>query len=306
MEGQAVPQPSESLKRSGYRYNPLVQPFLKWAGGKRQLIPIIKQYIPQRYTQYYEPFVGAGAVLFSLQPSKSVINDTNSELVNCYQVIRDSPDELLTLCLQHEQKNSKEYYYQLRGQDRRPNFQDFSPVERAARIIYLNKTCFNGLFRVNSQGQFNVPYGNYARPAIADPAVIKAVSTFLNQRSVTICEGDFADSVLTAQKGNFIYFDPPYQPISDTSSFTGYSMDGFGSHEQERLKQVCDQLSDRGCHVLVSNSNAPLIRELYSDSRYEIVEVQATRAINSVASKRGKIGELLIYNKYECKPIQQK
>jgi DNA adenine methylase len=294
---------SESGKRKGYSYNPLVQPFLKWAGGKRQLIPAIKKYIPRKYTQYYEPFIGAGAVLFSLQPAKSIINDTNYELINCYKVIRDDPDNLLMLCKQHESNNSKEYYYRLRSQDRQPDFRELSLVERAARILYLNKTCFNGLFRVNSQGQFNVPYGDYVNPVIADPAVIKAVSTFLNQRSVRICKGDFADSVSTARKGAFVYFDPPYHPISDTSSFTGYSMDGFGGDEQERLKLVCDKLSDRGCSILISNSNAPLIRELYSDSRYEIVEVKASRAINSVGTKRGKVGELLIHNKYERKSI---
>lgn len=284
-------------------YNPLAQPFLKWAGGKRQLISIIKNYIPAKYNQYYEPFVGAGAVLFSLQPRKSVINDTNRELINCYRVIRDNPDDLLKLCEQHQYNNSKEYYYKLRRQDRDPDFQKLSLIERAARIIYLNKTCFNGLFRVNSQGQFNVPYGDYASPVIADPTVIKAVSLFLNKRSIEIYEGDFKNAVLSAKKGDFVYFDPPYYPISDTSSFTGYSMDGFGRSEQERLKSVCDNLSARGCYVLLSNSNAPFIRELYDDPQYEIIEVSAKRAINAVGSKRGKIAELLIYNKYERKSL---
>jgi len=303
MQGPAVARSSEIRQRRSYRHNPLAQPFLKWAGGKRQLVPVIEKHIPRKYTQYYEPFIGAGAVLFSLQPAKSVINDVNSELVNCYRVIRDSPDDLLRLCDQHKRNNSKDYFYKLRVQDRQPCFEDLSSVERAARIMYLNKTCFNGLFRVNSQGQFNVPYGDYANPSIADPTVIKAVSTFLNQRTVRICEGDFADSVSTARKGAFVYFDPPYHPISDTASFTGYSVDGFGASEQEKLKLVCDKLSDRGCNVLVSNSNASFIRELYTDSRYEIVEVRASRTINAVGSKRGKIGELLIYNKYECKSV---
>ena len=200
MQEQTTWQLPRSKRKRGYKYNPLVQPFLKWAGGKRQLLSTIKRYIPRRYNQYYEPFVGAGAVLFSLQPRKSVINDTNSELINCYSVIKDNPDELLKLCDQHKDNNSKEYYYKLRKQDRHPEFKKFSSIERAARIIYLNKTCFNGLFRVNSQGQFNVPYGNYANPVIADPIVIKAVSMFLNQRSVKICKGDFADAVSTAKK----------------------------------------------------------------------------------------------------------
>lgn len=300
MQEQAAVQLPESQNKRKYNHNPLVQPFLKWAGGKRQLLPTIKQYIPKKYRHYYEPFVGAGAVLFSLQPTTSTINDTNSELINCYNVIRDNPDELLSLCQQHEKNNSKEHYYRLRSQDRQSDFKTLSSVERAARIIYLNKTCFNGLFRVNSQGQFNVPYGDYVNPVIADPIVIKAVSSFLKESNINICKGDFADSLSTAKKGDFIYFDPPYHPISDTSSFTGYSVNGFGEKEQTRLKSVCDQLSDQGCYVLISNSDASLIRELYRDSRYIIAEVKASRAINSVASKRGRVVELLIHNQYDC------
>ncbi|MBP0031092.1 DNA adenine methylase [Roseofilum sp. Guam] len=305
MPQQAIAKSLDPQRRKGSSDNSLVQPFLKWAGGKRKLISVIKKYIPQKYGQYYEPFIGAGAVLFSLQPAKSIINDTNPELINCYKIIRDDSDELLMACKEHERNNSKEYYYTLRSQDRCSTFKQLSPVERAARLIYLNKTCFNGLFRVNSKGQFNVPYGNYINPAIADPVTIKAVSAFLNRRSVRIYEGDFEDAVSTTKKGDFVYFDPPYYPISETSSFTGYSVDGFGQREQERLKLVCDRLSDQGCNVLISNSNAPLIRELYRDSRYEVVEVKASRAINAVGSKRGKIQELLIYNKYECKPVEK-
>ena len=277
----------------------LARPFLKWAGGKRQLLPAIAKYIPAKYTEYYEPFIGAGAVLFSLQPKKCTINDTNSELINCYQVIKQQPEELLTLCQQHQENNSKEYYYQLREQDRQDNFKDRSPVERAARIIYLNKTCFNGLFRVNSSGQFNVPYGKYKNPLIADPAVIKAISTYLDRAKVSILNGDFERAVAKAKKGSFIYFDPPYHPLSDTSSFTGYSINGFSEAEQIGLKELCDELSDRGCQILASNSAAPFIKSLYNDPRYEVVEVKATRAINTVSSKRGKINEVLIYNKYK-------
>lgn len=274
------------------------KPFLKWAGGKRQLLPAIQAYLPAKYTEYYEPFVGAGALLFALQPKNCTINDTNSELVNCYQVIRDHPEELLKLCQQHQANNSQEYYYQLREQDRQAGFHQWTPVEKAARIIYLNKTCFNGLFRVNSSGQFNVPYGKYKNPVIADPAVIKAISAYLNRSICRILNVDFEEAVATAKKGAFVYFDPPYHPLSDTSSFTGYSINGFGEQEQIRLKKLCDRLSDQGCQVLASNSAAPLIKSLYDDPRYEVVEVKATRAINAVASKRGSINELLIYNKY--------
>ncbi|NJK56829.1 MAG: DNA adenine methylase [Pleurocapsa sp. SU_5_0] len=286
----------QSAKKS---FNQLeAKPFLKWAGGKRQLLSVIQQYLPAKYTEYYEPFIGAGAMLFSLQPKSSTINDTNSELVNCYQVIRDQPEELLKLCQQHRENNTKEYYYQLRQQDRQDDFNQRTPVEKAARIIYLNKTCFNGLFRVNSSGQFNVPYGKYKNPVIVDPAVIQAISTYLNRATCRILKGDFEQAVATAKKGAFIYFDPPYHPVSDTSSFTGYSMNGFGEQEQIRLKKLCDRLTDRGCQVLASNSAAPFIKSLYDDPNYKVVEVKATRAINAVASKRGKINELLIHNKY--------
>lgn len=291
---------SEGLARNKvYQYNALARPFLKWAGGKRQLLPAIAKYIPAKYQEYYEPFIGAGAVLFALQPNHSTIADTNSELINCYRVIKEQPEELLTLCQQHQENNSKEYYYQLRQQDRQDDFQDRSPVERAARIIYLNKTCFNGLFRVNSSGQFNVPYGRYKNPVIANPEIIRTISTYLNRAKVRILNDDFERAVAGARKGAFIYFDPPYHPLSDTSSFTGYSMNGFGKTEQERLKNLCDELTDRGCQILASNSAAPWIESLYNDPRYEIVEVKATRAINTVSSKRGKIDEVLIHNKYQ-------
>ena len=306
MQDNTASKLPQTSRRRAYKHNVLAQPFLKWAGGKRQLLPAIKEYLPKKFTQYYEPFVGAGAVLFSLQPKKSIINDTNSELINCYQVIKDNPEELLELCQEHREKNSKQHFYSLREQDRRDDFKERSPLEKAARIIYLNKTCFNGLFRVNSSGQFNVPYGNYSNPVIADPAVISSVSVYLNQRDVRILEGDFAQAVSTARKGAFIYFDPPYHPISDTSSFTGYSIDGFGEKEQIRLKEVCDKLTERGCQVLVSNSSAAFIQKLYSDPKYEIVEVKASRAINAVASKRGRINELLIHNRYVRKQIKER
>ena len=272
---------------------------MKWAGGKRQLLPTIKAYLPANYTEYYEPFIGAGAVLFALQPAKSTINDTNAELINCYRVIKEQPQELLELCQQHQENNSKEYYYQLRQQDRQSGFQQRSTVERAARIIYLNKTCFNGLFRVNSRGQFNVPYGKYKNPTLADPLVIESISTYLNQAQVHILQGDFELAVANAQPGAFIYLDPPYHPLSNTSSFTSYSLNGFGEAEQIGLKELCDRLSDRGCQILASNSAAPFIKDLYDDRRYEVIEVEATRAINTVASKRGKIKEVLIHNQYQ-------
>lgn len=274
--------------------NELVQPFLKWAGGKRQLLPYIRQYMPPtRQKGYYEPFIGAGAVLFDLQPAKAKINDANRELINCYQVIKEDVEALIDHVKTH-QTSSSDYYYQLRELDRSPEYATLSPVARASRIIFLNKTCYNGLFRVNSQGQFNVPYGSYKNPTIVDEVIIRAISHYLNQNDVTITNLDFAEAVSDAKKGDFVYFDPPYDPLSDTSSFTGYNLDKFGKAEQTRLKTVYDNLTQKGCQVMLSNSATEFIRDLYKE--YRIIAIPATRAINSVATGRGRIDELLILN----------
>lgn len=302
MKGKLKTTAKTYAKPLRWKRNELVQPFLKWAGGKRQLLSVLREFVPQEMKKnYYEPFIGAGALLFDLQPKQAVLNDFNSELVNCYTCIKNEPEELIRLCTQLRSKHSEEHFYQLRQQDRDSDFNKRPAVQRAARILYLNKTCFNGLFRVNSQGQFNVPFGDYANPLIADRSVIKAVSLYLNTAKVDIKCGDFKVAVKNARKGDFIYFDPPYDPLSDTSSFTGYSLNSFNKHEQTRLKLTCDELSDRGCNVLISNSSTDFIKDLYSDSRYTIVEVQAKRAINSVGAKRGKITEVLIFNNYERK-----
>jgi len=291
-----------TAKRALHHQVYLLQPFLKWAGGKRQLLPEIRKYVPQKFNTYFEPFIGAAAVLFDLQPQTAVINDANAELINCYQVIKDSPEELITATRKHRELNTKEYFYKLRGLDRKKEFLKLSAVERAARIIYLNKTCFNGLFRVNSNGQFNVPYGDYKNPSIVDEVVIKATSRYFNEKAVTILNDDFEKAVNEANKGDFIYFDPPYDPVSDTASFTGYDVNGFDKNEQRRLKKVCDELSNKKCKVLVSNSATDFIKELYGDqTQYTIVEVEANRNINSVGTGRGKISEVLIYNNYDVK-----
>ncbi len=275
--------------------NKLLQPFLKWAGGKRQLLPIIRKYIPQKYGTYYEPFIGAGAVLFDIQPTVGMINDSNTELINCYKVIRDSIDELVLDLRQY--KNEKEYYYAIRDLDRDANFKRLDPIRRASRIIYLNKTCFNGLFRVNSAGQFNVPFGSYNNPKILDEIVLKAVHHYLATKNIQIMNVDFEQSVKDAKKGDFIYFDPPYDPVSDTSSFTGYDVNGFGKNEQKRLRDVYKKLSDKGCFVLLSNSATDFILDLYKD--FSIITVAASRNINSIATGRGKIDEVLVMN-YDC------
>lgn len=295
-----APADTSSKQRTSIKYNDLVQPFLKWAGGKRQLLPKIRELIPRKYRIYFEPFVGAGAVLFELQPQTALINDANEELVNCYKVIKNHPAKLVATARAHP-INAKHFYH-LRSQDRDPGLATLTPVERAARIIYLNKTCFNGLFRVNSQGQFNVPFGKYTDPTIVNDAVIKAVSQYLNKASVQISNDDFEDALEGASRGDFVYLDPPYDPLSDTSSFTGYDLIAFGREEQRRLKDVCDKLHRTGCKVLLSNSATPFIRKLYSDkSKYTVIEVDANRNINSVGSGRGKISELLIFNNYEVR-----
>ena len=273
--------------------NQLVQPFLKWAGGKRQLLPSIRKYFPKRFSRtiYFEPFLGAGAVLFDLQPQRAM-NDTNAELMNCYEVIKREPEALIEDIQSH--LITKDYYYSLRELDRSPEYEKLSPVQRASRIIFLNKTCYNGLFRVNSRGQFNVPYGNYKNPTIITVSVIRAISNYLNMNDVTLTNLDFSEAVNPAKRGDIVYFDPPYDPISDTSSFTGYNLDKFGKDEQRKLKGVFDELSARGCKVLLNNSSTEFIATLYED--YHILRIPATRNINSVATGRGQIDEFLILN----------
>lgn len=270
----------------------MIKPFLKWAGGKRQLISEIAKYIPQSFKTYYEPFVGAGAVLFSLQPTKAIINDINDELINCFYVIRDHLEELLADLAKH--KNEAEYFYRMRSIDRTDEYYRLSMIERASRIIYLNKTCYNGLFRVNSQGQINSPFGSYRNPKILDKETLRAVHNYLTNNSVVIQNIDFEKVLTEAKKGDFVYLDPPYQPLSKTSSFTGYSLNGFGESEQQRLKRVFDELTNKGCYALLSNSAAPFILDLYKE--YNPIIVTANRAINSNASRRGKIEEVLVKN----------
>ena len=286
---------SSASRQKAFKYDPLAQPFLKWAGGKRQLLPEIRKHIPTCYQRYFEPFIGGGAVLLALQPKYAFVNDANTELINLYNVIKTAPEELILDVKKH--RNTEAYYYKIRSQDREKEFEKLSPIERASRIIFLNKTCYNGLFRVNSQGQFNVPFGSYNNPVIVDEPVIRAVSHYLNHAQVKLTTQDFATALTSAKKGDFVYLDPPYDPISDTSSFTGYSSGCFGKNEQRRLKEVCDDLTQRQCKIIQSNSATEFIRDLYSDTRYyTLIEVEASRNINSIASGRGKISELLILN----------
>lgn len=274
--------------------NPFIKPYLKWAGGKRQLVKEISAYVPKNFKTYYEPFVGAGAVLFALQPKHAIINDNNKQLMLTFEVVKNNVESLIDALIEHKQNNCEEYYYKIREQDRNAEeFSKLSDVKKAARLIYLNKTCYNGLYRVNSQGLFNVPYGKYKNPDIFDPYVLRAVSSYLNDNEIIIQSGDFEVSVETADKYSFVYFDPPYHS-PDNTNFTGYQAGGFDEDDQIRLRDVYTRLSKREVKCLLSNSDTPFIRQLYKD--YEIITVEANRAINSNVEGRGKVKELLIKN----------
>ncbi len=282
------------------RKDPLVKPYLKWAGGKRQLLPELIRNAPQNIgrLRYYEPFIGAGALFLDRQPRRAVINDNNEQLILTYQVIRDQVDELIEALNKHRIQNTEEYYYLVREQDRnRITFGAFTNVQKAARLIYLNKTCYNGLYRVNSQGLFNVPYGRYTNPAICDEPVLRAIHRYLcdDNNEIEILNGDFADSVAEAGRGAFIYFDPPYHSAGNTN-FTGYQAGGFGENEQIRLRDVFLEKTEMGAKCLLSNADTPFIRELYGNDRFEILTVRAKRAINSDSAGRGEIDEVLIKN----------
>jgi DNA adenine methylase len=277
--------------------NPLVKPFLKWAGGKRQLIPALTGYFPKKTPKiYYEPFIGGGALLLHLQYKNVVFNDSNSELINCYEVVRDSVDELIEALRTHVELTDEDYYYKIRSLDRECRFKEISKIDRAARIIFLNKTCYNGLFRVNSHGQFNVPFGRYKNPNILDEGVLRAVSGYLSGNKIKIENLDFGDIIRRAKKGDFVYLDPPYDPVSETASFTGYDVNGFNKEEQERLKKEIDNATDRECKIMQSNASTPFIHDLYDDPRYKIFVVPVNRAINSNALARGKVDEVIILN----------
>jgi len=270
-----------------------ISPIVKWVGGKRQLLPEIMPMINKKCSTYVEPFVGGGAVFFELQPKKAIINDYNSELVNVYTVVRDHSEELIEELEKHNRNNNGEYFYMIRALDRSEVYHTMSDTEKAARIIYLNKTCYNVLYRVNSAGQFNSPYGKYKNPNIVNEDSIRVMSRYLQSNKITIKQGDYKEVLRGLRRGAFVYLDPPYMPISLSSSFTGYTENGFSYAQQVTLKEECDKLRKRGISFLQSNSDCPEIRDLYKE--YEIRTVQAKRRINSKGNKRGEINEVLIY-----------
>ena len=257
------------------------------------MLPEIMPLINKKCSTYVEPFVGGGAVFFELQPKKAIINDYNSELVNVYTVVRDHSEELIEELEKHNRYNNGEYFYMIRALDRSEAYDTMSDTEKAARIIYLNKTCYNGLYRVNSAGQFNSPYGKYKNPNIVNEDSIRAMSRYLQSNKITIRQGDYKEVLKGLRRGAFVYLDPPYMPISLSSSFTGYTENGFSYAQQVTLKEECDKLRKKGISFLQSNSDCPEIRDLYRE--YEIRTVQAKRRINSKGNKRGEINEVLIY-----------
>ncbi|ACF54854.1 modification methylase [Streptococcus pneumoniae] len=271
-----------------------LQPFTKWTGGKRQLLPVIRELMPKTYNRYFEPFVGGGALFFDLAPKDAVINDFNAELINCYQQIKDNPQELIEILKVHQEYNSKEYYLDLRSADRDERIDMMSEVQRAARILYMLRVNFNGLYRVNSKNQFNVPYGRYKNPKIVDEELISAISVYINNNQLEIKVGDFEKAIVDVRTGDFVYFDPPYIPLSETSAFTSYTHEGFSFADQVRLRDAFKRLSDTGAYVMLSNSSSALVEELYKD--FNIHYVEATRTNGAKSSSRGKISEIIVTN----------
>jgi len=285
------PRPTLLTKASG------PTPFLKWAGGKTQLLGRLAPMLPERFGNYAEPFVGSAALFFWLRRNRgdfsSRLMDRNDELVNCYAVVRDQIDRLIPMLMDLQARHCKRFYYEVRAQ--RP--ETLSESERAARLIYLNKTCFNGLYRINSRGQFNVPIGSYKRPHIFDEATLRAASRALSDTVVE--RADFAAVEEHCRAGDFVYFDPPYHPISRTASFTAYALgaDGraaFGIEEQGRLAETFRNLDRKNCYAMLSNSDSKLVRELYRGWRIRIAP--ARRSINSDATARGAVNEIVVTN----------
>jgi DNA adenine methylase len=280
-----MPSPASgpaAIKPSGH---PEPRPFLKWAGGKGQLLGQYQRLLPQRYSRYFEPFAGGAALFFHLRPGGAALSDSNGELIDTYRAVRDEVEPLIDALKQHRYEEG--HYYATRDRDPRA-----LPLhERAARTIFLNRTGFNGLYRVNRKGNFNVPLGRYTNPLICDEKNLRACAVAL--RGVQLEARDFSEVQDRARKGDFVYLDPPYVPISDTADFTAYVPGGFGWEQQLRLHEVFLELARRGVKVMLSNSDAGRLRELYED--FDIEDVAATRSINSIGTRRGaKVREIVV------------
>ena len=264
----------------------MTTPFLKWAGGKRAALPALTPLMPPAYGDYYEPFVGGGALFFALEPGRAFLNDANEELVNCYAVVRDRVEELLVALARHV--NTAEHFRQVRAQ--RPD--ELDDVARAARLLFLNRTCFNGLYRVNRRGEFNTPYGRYRNPTLVPEPVLRAASAAL--RTATLTAGGYREACATTGPGDLVYFDPPYVPAGGYADFRRYHRDQFREDDHEDLARLFKELDARGCHVRLSNAHTPYVLDLYAD--WTIHEVTTRRAINSNGDGRGPVREVLVAN----------
>lgn len=264
----------------------MARPFLKWAGGKQRVLTQYRPHFPALIERFHEPFLGSAAVFFALAPARATLADSNEALISCYTMVRDRVEPLVVWLERLQAEHSRERYYECRG---RYNSDNPDPVERAALFIYLNHTCYNGLYRVNSRGEFNVPAGRYLRPRISDPAGLRAASAAL--QGVRLTARRFDACIDEVGRNDFVYIDPPYHRLN-AGSFTSYTAEGFGEAEQRELAVVVDRLHAAGARVMVSNSDTPLIRDLYG--AYRIVPIQAARAINSAPGARGPVSEVLV------------
>ena len=271
------------------------KPFVKWAGGKRQIIDKLKQYVPDEYNTYYEPFIGGGALLFELAPKNAVINDSNEELMNVYKCLCDEEKfkKMCSLLNHYETEHSEDFYYEIRNKDKNKNtYNRLSDYTTAARTIYLNKACFNGLYRVNKKNEFNVPFGKKTKVNTYEGSNLITVSNYLTMNNIKILSVDFEEAVKDVKEKDFVYFDPPYD--SETSTFNSYTEEGFSKDEQIRLAKVFKELDRKGAFVMLSNHNTSLINDLYKE--YNIHLIEAKRNINSNGKKRGKVEEVIITN----------
>lgn len=271
-----------------------LKPVLKWAGGKRQILREIITRMPQNFNSYYEPFLGGASVLLALLPANGFVGDLNEELINVYSVIREYPNELIRSLKNHKEHHCSEYYYKVRSLDRSNSFITLPPYERAARTIYLNRTCYNGLYRVNSKGYFNTPIGKYTNPQILDEKTILSLNDYFKSSNIVFLNGSYETITSLAKKDDFVYLDPPYDIISPSASFTDYTKYGFNRDDQKALKTECDRMNKEGVLFMESNSDTPFIRELYVG--YNIYTVKANRSINSNARERKNITEVIITN----------
>lgn len=262
------------------------EPFLKWAGGKRRLAPLLRQWMPSEFARYHEPFLGGGALYFAMQPDSAVLSDVNEDLINCYLVVRDDVEALIADLARH--RHERAYFLELRRQ--MPT--SLTQLQAASRFIYLNRTAYNGLYRVNQRGQFNVPFGDYRNPSLRPIATLRAASAAL--QGARLQAVDFRKAVECAGPSDFVYLDPPYIPVGPNSDFRRYHRDQFRDPEQVALADTFEELANRGCYVMLSNSNTPRSMELFG--RWRVRLVQSPRAISSRPETRGPVSEIVVTN----------